>query len=115
MKGSVEVGHISWPLLPKGEGGGILQMGASNLDDIDPGHCLLPHRPNERLHSWDETVSKLQYGCDMHRRNEGVIGGLRHVDIIVGMNGFFAPKSPTNELNCTVGNHLIDVHVRLSA
>ena len=64
---------------------------------------------------WDEVISQLQHRRDMHRRDEGVIGGLRHVDIIVRMNGFFAPKSSANQLDRTIGNHLIDVHVRLGA
>ena len=46
----------------------------------------------------------------MHRRGERIVGGLAHVDIVVGVRQLRA-----GQLVGTVGDHLIGVHVGLRA
>src|SRR5712691_7280705 len=54
-------------------------------------------------------------GGDVHGRGEGVVGGLRHVDVVVGMNGLLAAHHAAGDLDGAVANHLVDVHVGLRA
>ena len=51
----------------------------------------------------------------MHGRGKDVVGGLRHIDVIVGVNGVFTPQNPARQLDGPVGDHFIDVHVALGA
>ena len=46
--------------------------------------------------------------CDMHSRGERIVGGLRHIDIVVGMQQIFFGNDIT-----AMGNHLIDIHIAL--
>ena len=50
----------------------------------------------------------------MHRRGEGVVGGLGLIDIIVGMKGLgIILKIPPTEHMSAMGDHLVDIHVTL--
>ena len=46
---------------------------------------------------------------------KGVVGRLRHVDMVVGMNRRLAAERRAGELAAAVGDHLVDVHVELGA
>src|ERR1700677_3860261 len=52
---------------------------------------------------------------DMHRGREGIVGGLRHVDVVVGMDGVFGAHLTAGKLDRAVGNDLVGVHVGLGA
>ena len=51
----------------------------------------------------------------MHGSGEGVIGGLGHVDVVIRMDGLFRAQHSTGHINRPIGDHLVDVHVRLGA
>ena len=51
----------------------------------------------------------------MHRRRVGIVGGLRLVDIVVGVDFLFhIIQGSSQQYMCAVGNHLIRIHVGLS-
>ncbi len=52
---------------------------------------------------------------DMHRARKGIVGGLRHVDVVIGMDGLLAAHHPACELDGAVGDDLVGVHVGLGA
>ena len=52
---------------------------------------------------------------DIHRGREGVVGRLRHIDVIVGVNRRLAAERRAGELAAAVGDHLVHVHVELRA
>ena len=52
---------------------------------------------------------------DVHGGREGVVGGLRHVDVVVGMDGLLGAHDPAAELDGPVGDDLVGVHVGLRA
>jgi hypothetical protein len=73
-----------------------------------------------------ESVAKFFYGGektphgfrgrgDVHGGGEGVVGRLRHVDVVVGMNGLFAAHDAAGNFDGAVGNDFVDVHVGLRA
>ena len=54
-------------------------------------------------------------GGDIHRRGKRVVGGLRHVDVIVGMHRRLAAERRAGKLAAAIGDHLVHVHVELRA
>jgi hypothetical protein len=48
------------------------------------------------------------------RPNLRVVGTLRHVDVVVGMNRLLAAQFSAQDLDGSVGDDLVDVHVGLS-
>src|ERR1700693_2073581 len=51
----------------------------------------------------------------MHRGWKRVVGGLRHIYVIVGMNGLFATQDAARYFDGAIRDYLIGVHVRLRA
>ena len=90
-------------------------MGPPDLDDVAPRlrlgiDCIVQgsDRRNQAL---------LHVDCrrNVHRRREGVVGRLRHVDMIVGVNRRLAPERRPRNLAAPIGDHFVDVHVELGA
>ena len=52
---------------------------------------------------------------DVHRRRKRVVGGLRAVDVIVGMHRLLAAERCSEQLVGAVRDHLVRVHVALRA
>ena len=46
---------------------------------------------------------------------KGVVGGLRHVDVVVGMNGLFAAHDAAGDFDGAIGDDFVGVHVGLRA
>jgi hypothetical protein len=63
----------------------------------------------------DEPVRDLLDRRDMHGRGEAVIRGLAHIDVVVGVHRRLLPPLATQHLARSGRDHLIDVHVGLSA
>ena len=51
----------------------------------------------------------------MHGGGKGIVGALRFVDVVVGVNRFFAPHHAAGNFDSPVADHLVDVHVGLGA
>jgi hypothetical protein len=54
-------------------------------------------------------------GGDVHGGDEGVVGRLAHVHVVVRVDGVLAAQPPADELDGPVRDHLVDVHVGLGA
>lgn len=57
----------------------------------------------------------LQRRSNMHRWRKCIIRRLRHVYIVIWVNWKLRSKNASSCPNCTISNHLINVHIRLSA
>ena len=101
--------------LPESQRHGILQVGASNLDDVREFLCLGGDRVVHGLDGGDERVLHPLRGGDVHRRGESVIGRLRHVDVVIGMNRLLRSQFAARHFNGAVGDDLVHVHVGLGA
>jgi hypothetical protein len=126
-------------------------VSATDLDDVLEGLLLLVEGGAELLESGDEGVGDFDDGGDVHGSREAVegeewagvsegwrgsirvVGGLGHVDVVVGVNGLLRAELTTEELDSAVGDdlqesrsedtkegerkrgkaHLVDVHVGL--
>ena len=54
-------------------------------------------------------------GGNVHGRGESIVRGLRHVDVIVGMDRVFRAEHAAGQLDGAVGDHFVGVHVGLRA
>ena len=97
-------------LLGEGNGGGVLQMGAAALDD-SPVFRLQPHElRNEPLQGRNHLILNGQHRRNVHGGGEGIVGGLGHIHVIVGVQQIFSQMDVSH-----VGDDLIGVHIGLGA
>lgn len=54
----------------------------------------------------------LQRGGNVKCRGKGIVGGLTHIDMVIGMNGLLLPSFPQKHAGM-VGDHFIDIHIAL--
>ena len=83
-------------------------MGAAGLDDVFVFRFQRFKRKDHPVHSRQQAVLKGDHGRDPHGGGKGVIGGLRHVYVVVWMQ-----KCSAGQLVAAIGNDLVHVHVRL--
>lgn len=112
---TVKLGDIAGELLAKGKGSSILQMGTADFDELVELLHLGLESIAQALQGRDEDVLKVQDGSDMHDGREGVIRGGRHVDVVVGMDGLLGTHLSSQDLNGTVRDNFVGVHVGLGA
>ncbi len=77
---------VATELLTQRDRRGVHQMGAPRLDDALEGPGLPAQRPRQVLEGRDEPVLDLGGGGQVHGRGEHVVGGLRGVDVVVGVH-----------------------------
>lgn len=95
-------------LLRKGDGHGVLQMGAPRLDDALVFFHQAAEGVGEEVDAREEPVLDRNDGGNVHCRREGVVRALRHIGVIVRMEDLLA-----RDLVAAVCDDLVDVHVRL--
>ena len=103
-------------LLPDGERRGILQMRAADFHHV--GELLglgVDGVVARSLHCRNQRAVHALGSRDVHGRGKRVVGRLRHVDVIVGMNGLFAAHHAAGKLDGAIGDDFVGVHVGLRA
>src|SRR6185295_3004273 len=90
---------IAGELLAEGERRRVLGVRAPDLDDAGPGARLLRQRLVEVLQGRKQPLVDLERTCDVHGRREGVIRGLREVDVIVGIDGLLRSQLSAEHLD----------------
>ena len=109
----VELRHVPRELLAEGERHRVLQVGATDLDDVAERLGLLGEGVAQLRDRGDQPVHDLLGRGDVHRGRVGVVGRLRHVDVVVGVDGRLRALLTTGDLDRAVGDDLVHVHVRL--
>ena len=66
------------------------------------------------VHCWQRLADQKERG-DTHRRWDSVVGGLRHVDVIVGVDQLRIAALAAENLDGAVGEDLVGVHVMRGA
>ena len=112
---AVELSNVSGELLTKGQGGSVLQVGTTDLDDVAEVLNLHLKGVAQASQRRQEGVLELDNGGDVHGSGEGVVGRGRHVDVVVGVDGLLGTHGATEDLNGTVRDDLVGVHVGLGA
>lgn len=80
-----------------------LCVSASDLDDVIELCPLFVQRTAELPEARQEPLVDLQGYSNMHGGGKSVVGTLAPVDMVVGMDGVFRAKLPTQNLNSPVG------------
>ena len=111
----VDLGRVAGPLLADGERDGVLQVGAAGLGDVGPLPRLVRQRGVQVPELGQHVVLQRQHGGDVGRGREAVVGGLREVDVVVGVDRGLAAEGAAGQLDRAVADDLVDVHVGLRA
>ena len=111
----LELCDVSRELLAKGQGSGILQVGAANLDDAVEALGLLVQGILQALECGQELLLELEDSSNVHGGGEGVVGRGGHVDVVIGVDGLLGAHGAAEDLNGAVGDDLVGVHVGLGA
>ncbi len=97
-------------LLTEADGDRILQMSPADLDDV---HVLLFQPLQGLCQLFQRRIEIIPDGEDrghVHGRGEGIVGGLGHIDMIVGMD-----LKAQMIVHADMGNDFVGIHVGLGA
>src|SRR6266699_1902023 len=108
---AVEQIHVAGKFLAEGERRGVLEMGAADFYDVRELRGFGVERIAKSFDGGKQAARSFRGGGDVHGRGEGVVGRLRHVDVVVGMDGLFGPHFAAGNLDGAVGDDFVDVHV----
>src|SRR5216684_5025212 len=100
-------------LLAEGERHSVLQVGATDFYYVLEFLRLGRDRVVNALDGGNQRGPHPIRSGDVHCSRERVIGGLRHIDIIVGMDRLLRSQCATRQFDGAVGDYLVDVHVGL--
>ena len=117
--GERQLQHLTIPLqagtpagnfLGEGNRDGVLQVGSAGLHRVAVLRLQMQEGLHQSVHGGDHPILNGVYGGNVHGGGKGVVGGLAHVDVVVGMHQF----SPRQRVGA-VCDHLIGIHVGLGA
>ena len=74
--GVADLVGVAGPFLADGEGDGVFEVGAADLDDVGPGLGLGLDGGGEGVELGEEVVVEFLHGGDVHGGGEGVVAGL---------------------------------------
>ncbi len=114
-EGVADLHGITGPLLPDGERDGVLQVGAADLDDLAPFVGFALDGGGEQGGFGQQRLLDFLDCGDVHGRREGVVGGLGHIDMVIGVHRLLGAELAVSHLDSAVRQHLIHVHVGLGA
>ena len=109
---AIELRHVTRKLLAERQRRRILQMRPADFHYMRPLLRFRIERVAQRLDRGHHLHDGFR-GRHVHGGRERIVRRLRHVDVVVGMDGFFRAHFSARKLDRAVGNDLVDVHVRL--
>lgn len=112
---AIKLGNVAGELLTKSKRSSILQMGTTDLDDLLKVLHLHLESIAKALEGRQQSSLELQNSSDVHSSRERVVGGSRHVDVVVGVHRLLRSHLATQDLDGTVRDDLVGVHVGLGA
>src|SRR5260370_41607299 len=90
-------------------------MSTADFDDVGKFFSVGVERVAKIFYSGEEAARRFRGGGDVHGGGKRVVGGLRHVHIIIWMNRFLAAHFAASNFDGAVGDDFVDVHVGLRA
>ena len=112
----VELLDVAGKFLTQGEGGGVHEVRSARLDNVLERFTFCSQNGAQMLHAGKGHVDYLEVGRNVHSRGEGVVGGLRLVDVVVGVQNFaYICQSAALKHMAAVCDHFVAVHVTLGA
>src|SRR5258708_2005481 len=112
----VQLRDITTEFLSQGEGGGIHKMSAPDLNDLTELLAFCGQGVTQLLDAGDGGLHQHFIGRDVHGRREGIVGRLRFVDVVVGVQGLFLVRQlAASEHMSPVSDYFIYIHITLGA
>jgi hypothetical protein len=99
------LGGVAGELLAEGDRDGVHQVGAPGLDHVAQLGRLGLQRPGQGVQRRQQVVAGRRQGGQVDGAGEGVVGGLAHVDVVVGVDPLAGQG----------GDDLVDVGVGVGA
>ena len=110
---AVKLGNVAGELLTESERGSILQVGTTNFDDLVEFFNLHLEGVAQASQRGQQSALQLNNSGNVHGGGEGVVGRGRHVDVVVGVDGLLSSHGASQDLNRTVRDDFVGVHVGL--
>src|SRR5207245_7014373 len=107
--------HVAGEFLAESERRGVLQMGAADFYDVRELFGFGVQRVAKVFYRGKQAARRFRGGGDVHGGGKRIIGGLRHVDVVVGMNGLFAAHFAAGNFDGAIRDDFVDIHVGLRA
>ena len=109
-----QLSYIATELLSESQRRSIHQVCATDLHNIGHFLCLLIECLLELTQTWKSDFDYLLVACDVHTCWEGIVGGLRLIDVIIREESLLSfADLLACELVCAVSDDFVDVHVAL--
>ena len=106
---------ISRKLLAKGQWRRVLQVGAANLNEVFELLALFVQRIPQACKCRQQLLFEVENDGDVHDGREGVVGGCRHVNVVIGMDWLLRTHLSTEYLDSPVRYNLVRIHIGLCA
>ncbi len=114
---AIAVKHIdvAGKFLAESERRGVLQMSAADFDDVRKFFSFGIERVAKIFYRGEQAARRFRGGGNVHGGGKRVVGGLRHVHIVIGVNRFLAAHDAAGNFDGAIGDDFVDVHVGLRA
>ncbi len=112
---AIELRNPAGKFLADGERRRVLQMRAADFDDVREFCRLGLNRIADFAHCRQQDARGFGRGGDVHRGGKRVVGRLRHIYVVIGVNGLLAAHFAAGDFDGAIRDHLVDVHVGLRA
>src|SRR6476646_7313947 len=108
---AVEQIDVAGKFLADGERRGVLQMRAADFYDVGEFLGFGVERVAKFFHGGEQAKFGFRGGGDVHGGGKSVVRGLRHIYVVVGMNGLFAAHCAAGDFDGAIRDDFVDVHV----
>src|ERR1700733_10280737 len=104
---AIEEVHPARHFLPDGERSSIHQVRTANFDHGRKGACFFVNGIAQLGDRGDQELRDKRSGGNVHGGRKSVVGGLRHIYVIVGVNRLFAAHYSTGYFDSAIRDHLV--------
>src|SRR6266851_2960290 len=114
---AITVKHVdvAGKFLAEGERRGVLEMGAADFYDVSEFSGFGVERVAKIFYGMEKATSGFRGSRNVHGGGKRVVGGLRHIYVVIWMDRFLAPHFAAGDFDGAIGNDFVDVHVGLRA
>ncbi len=112
---AIEQARPAGHLLRDGQRRRVHQVRAPDFDHVAKLARFCVQRVAQPLDGRDQRLGHARRRGDVHRRGERVVRRLRHIDVVIRMDGLLAAHHAARKFNGAIRDHFVRVHVGLRA
>ena len=109
----IKLGNVAGKLLPQSQRRCVLQMCAADFDDGGEGLGFFVQGVAQGFYRRNKVAVDFNRGGDVDGGRERVVGRLRMVHMVVGMDGLIRRQTRTGDFVGAVRQHFVHVHIGL--